>query len=65
MSKQRIPLRSHASLPFEDHPGVTWWNGLSREERARWLKIANTAIPAEAYKAWRTLMVGIHGRDSV
>lgn len=29
--------------------GMAWWNGLSRQERAFWLRAAMTAVPAEAW----------------
>lgn len=40
-------------IPAEDpHVGMTWWNGMSEKERARWLKIAKSARPADARQAW-------------
>jgi hypothetical protein len=36
--------------------GMAWWNELTKYERAFWLAEARSAVPAqawEAYKAWR------------
>ncbi len=33
--------------------GMAWWNQLSRFERAQWLARANSAVPAEAWAAWK------------
>jgi len=46
----------------ETHPGVAWWNSLTREDRRDWLAMANSAIPADAYRLRCQLMRGIHGR---
>lgn len=32
--------------------GVTWWNALQERERAHWLDVAGSAVPAEAWAAW-------------
>lgn len=31
--------------------GMTWWNASSEQERAHWLMVATSAVPADA---WRT-----------
>jgi hypothetical protein len=33
--------------------GVTWWNGLGEPERAHWLYIAVSAVPAAAWLAYQ------------
>lgn len=33
--------------------GVAWWNGLSRSERADWLVRAKSAVPADAWAAYK------------
>lgn len=33
--------------------GMASWNGLTRPERARWLDVAGSAVPAEAWAAWK------------
>jgi hypothetical protein len=50
--------RAHAdSRGFEDienaRAGITWWNNLSRAERRYWLEAANSAVPADAWQAYR------------
>lgn len=32
--------------------GVTWWNGLSEDERAHWMFVAGSAVPADAWLAY-------------
>ena len=33
--------------------GMAWWNGLSEGERARWLDAADSAVPADAWAAYK------------
>lgn len=33
--------------------GMAWYNGLTRLKRAHWHRIAGSAVPAEAWAAWR------------
>jgi hypothetical protein len=33
--------------------GVAWWNGLREEERAHWLFVAGSAVPADAWLAYQ------------
>lgn len=33
--------------------GMAWFNGLSRSERAFWLDLAGSAVPADAWAAWK------------
>jgi hypothetical protein len=33
--------------------GMTWWNRLTERERAEWLRRADTAVPAEAWEAFK------------
>ena len=35
--------------------GMIWWNGLTRAERAYWLDVAGSAVPAEG---WRSFQAG-------
>lgn len=39
--------------PAEALVGMAWWNGLTRTERARWLEIAGSARPADAWRAFQ------------
>lgn len=38
--------------------GMAWWNGLSQSERTYWLEAADSAVPADA---WRAFQSGIPG----
>ena len=33
--------------------GIQWFNALSRAERAHWLEIAGSAVPADAWAAFK------------
>jgi hypothetical protein len=33
--------------------GMTWWNGLTKRQRAEALRAANTDVPAVAWEHWR------------
>jgi hypothetical protein len=46
--------------PYE-RAGIAWWNGLSHTDRARWFKIANTCIVAEAYACYLALLEAFDG----
>jgi hypothetical protein len=37
----------------DETAGVVWWNSLSEGERAAWLARAGTAIPADAWAAFK------------
>ena len=32
--------------------GVDWWNGLEEQERAHWLEVSGSAVPAKAWAAY-------------
>lgn len=32
--------------------GMTWWNGLTDDQRSYWLTVAGTGVPADAYAAY-------------
>jgi hypothetical protein len=44
-----------ASSPEADdtEAGMAWFNGLTRAERAHWLALAGSAVPADAWRAFR------------
>ena len=33
--------------------GMTWWNRLTERERAEWLRLADTTVPAEAWDLFK------------
>jgi len=37
----------------DERAGMDWWNALSVSERARWLKVVNTTIVAEAWAMFK------------
>ena len=42
-------------FPVEDEnpqQGVDWWNRLQEQERAHWLAVAVSAVPADAWAAY-------------
>lgn len=40
-------------IPQEDaQAGMDWWNGLAEEQRAHWLIMAASAMPAAAHHAY-------------
>lgn len=40
-------------VPADPHQGMTWWNAMTENERARWLEVADSARPADAYHAFQ------------
>jgi hypothetical protein len=33
--------------------GMAWWNRISERERAQWLRVAGSAVPADAWAAFK------------
>jgi hypothetical protein len=48
--------------PYE-RAGMAWWNSMSHRDRARWLKIANTCVVAEAYDCYVALLEAFNGAE--
>ena len=40
------------SPTVSEQVGMAWWNRLSEAERAYWLRVANSARPVDAYRAY-------------
>jgi len=40
-------------VPADALLGIAWYNGLTRQERARWHRIADSAIPADCWEAFK------------
>lgn len=36
-----------------DKAGLEWWNGLTESDRAHWMRVAGSAVPADAWKAFQ------------
>lgn len=41
----------------ETMQGVLWWNALTETERTHWLTVANSAVPAAAWTAFKRASV--------
>ena len=37
----------------DERAGMDWWNALTEDRRAYWLRAANSAIPAEAWAEYK------------
>ena len=37
----------------DEQAGMDWWNSLTETERAHWLAVSQTAVPAEAWAAFK------------
>lgn len=59
----RFPARKRLRLSDADeaiirqiqdaHAGMAWWNALQPAERLRWLNLAGSASPADAWAAYK------------
>ncbi|GMV27859.1 MAG: hypothetical protein AMXMBFR58_38900 [Phycisphaerae bacterium] len=43
----------------DEAKGIDWWNALTESERGGWLRIAGSAVPADAWEAYKR-----RGRDT-
>jgi len=65
MSNSSVAIRPRSvDASPEHHPGIAWWNSLSREDRRDWLTMANSACPADAWKLRNQLMRAIHPEEA-
>jgi hypothetical protein len=44
---------AQAKPTIDDAAGMRWWNSLTRGERAMWLERARSAVPADAWAAYK------------
>ena len=54
----------------DDEVGICWWNSLAESERASWLTLAGSAVPADAWdafklQAWQDCPAGQLDADTV
>lgn len=42
-----------SAIPQDAELGIRWYNGLSKAERARWHLKAGSAVPADAWRAFK------------
>jgi hypothetical protein len=45
-----------AAMTADEQLDIAWWNGLTEEQRAYWLREANTAIVAEAWAYYKHVL---------
>ena len=46
-------MKAERSPTADEQAGIDWWNGVTEATRAHWLKVANTAVPAEAWARFK------------
>ena len=49
----RQPAKVVTLIPQDAELGMRWYNGLSKAERLRWHRIAGSAVPADAWRAFQ------------
>ena len=42
-----------ARIPADAELGIAWYNRLSRAERLHWHRVASSAVPADAWRAFQ------------
>ena len=51
------PAQSAKSvIPHDAELGMTWYNGLTKAERLHWHRVAASAVPADAWRAFQAGM---------
>ena len=53
-----LALRPNADLQ-DAVTGIRWFNGLPKAERRRWLDVAGSAVPADAWAAFKRGQEGL------
>ena len=48
--------KPRALIPADADFGIAWYNGLSKAERALWHRVAGSAVPADAWRAFQSGM---------
>ncbi len=51
---QSQPVAVRRLIPQDAELGITWYNGLSKAERALWHRVAGSAVPADAWAAFQS-----------
>ena len=52
---------STPTIPPDAEAGIRWFNSLTRDERSTWLRLAGSAIPADAWTLRNRLRRGPRG----
>ena len=50
---QSQPAAARPLIPADADMGMRWYNGLSKAERALWHRVAGSAVPADAWRAFQ------------
>jgi len=45
-------MTTHRQPTADEQLGIDWWNNLTEERRAHWLRVANSAAPFAAWQAF-------------
>jgi hypothetical protein len=53
MAKQPEDRRVSDVIHRDAMEGILWWNSMTEGDRANWMKIAGSAVPAEAWAAYQ------------
>lgn len=48
------PYRPRPARATDAELGMAWWNNLAESERAEWLRRAGSAVPADAWEAFKS-----------
>lgn len=40
-------------MTIDEENGMTWWNSLTEVARSYWLSVAGSAVPADAWAAYK------------
>lgn len=59
MNAERAQVLRPTAALVDALRGMEWWNGLTRAERSRWLQIADSATPADAWQAFKASRKGV------
>ena len=54
LGSQRLAAsRDERAAEAEAREGIAWWNDLREESRGVWLRLANSAVPADAWNEYK------------
>lgn len=56
-----LPSQTAQERPGDALVGMSWYNGLTRQERAEWHRKARSAVPADAWRAFKAERAAPHG----
>jgi hypothetical protein len=48
-----MAIDAHRQPTDDEQAGIDWWNALTEAQRADWLETAGTAVPAQAWAAYK------------